>query len=95
MLTEDKPEISPYKPSEAQERGSHLTENFDKRLREFELQRTTLASLLETFSDEQWQLEGQHPEMKSYTIGKAMEALMRHEEHHLNQMFNVFYGMER
>jgi uncharacterized damage-inducible protein DinB len=95
MLTEDKPAISPYKPSEAQEKGSHLTRNFDKRLKEFELQRTTLASLLETFTDEQWHLEGQHPEMKSYTIEKAMEALMRHEEHHLNQMFNVFYGMER
>lgn len=95
MLTEDRPEISPYKPSEAQEKGSHLTENLDKRLREFEHQRTTLASLLDTFTDEQWQLEGHHPEMKGYTIAKAMEALMRHEEHHLNQMFNVFYGTER
>ena len=93
MLTEDKPEITPYKPGEAQEKGSHLAEDFDRRLREFELQRMTLASLLETFTDEQWLLEGRHPEMKGYTIAKAMEGLMRHEEHHLYQMFNAFYGM--
>jgi uncharacterized damage-inducible protein DinB len=95
MLTEDKPDISPYKPSEEQERGSHLKENFDKRLREFVLQRTTLIGLLDTLTDEQWQLEARHPEFKSYTIATAMEGLMRHEEHHLDQMFNIFYGMER
>jgi len=95
MLTEDKPDISPYKPSVAQEEGSHLKENFDQRLKEFVLQRTTLVALLETFTDEQWQLEARHPEIKSYTIAKAMEGFMRHEEHHLNQMFNIFYGMER
>ena len=95
MLTEEKPGISPYKPGEAQEKGSHLTEDFDRRLKEFELQRVTLASLLETLTDEQWQLEGDHPEMKSYTMANAMEGLMRHEEHHLDQMFNIFYGTER
>ncbi|HCV42828.1 MAG TPA: hypothetical protein DGH68_05050 [Bacteroidetes bacterium] len=94
MLTEDKPAIIPYSPDEARESGFHLTENFSKRLKEFEVQRTTLASLLETLTDEQWRLQGEHPEMKHYTIERAVEGLMRHEEHHLYGMFNLFSKIE-
>ena len=94
MLTEEKPKITPYVPDEGRENGFHLTENFSKRLKEFEVQRTTLAALLETLTDEQWQLQGEHPEMKHYTIEIAVEGLMRHEEHHLYRMFNLFSKRE-
>lgn len=95
MLTEDKPKIAPFSPDEARENGSHLAENFDRRVKEFGVQRATLAALLETLTDEQWQLEGEHPELRGYTIEISMEGLMRHEEHHLDQMYNVFYGTGR
>jgi uncharacterized damage-inducible protein DinB len=95
MLTEDKPGIVPYKPDEARESGFHLTEDFVKRLKESEGRRTTLVALLDTLTDEQRQLEGQHPEAKRYTIEKAVEALVRHEEHHLYQMFTIASGIDR
>ena len=92
ILTEDKPAITPYRPEEAREKGQYFTQNFQKRIREFEVQRTTLVSLLQTLTDEQWKLEGIHPDVKHYTIEKSMEGLMRHEEHHLYQMYSIFFG---
>ncbi len=93
MLTEERPQIVPFEPDEARQNGLYFTENFTKRMKEFTVQRTTLVSLLQTLTDAQWKLEGRHPQMKHYTIEKAMESFMRHEEHHLHQMFNVFFGM--
>ena len=93
MLTEERPQIVPYEPDEARQNGLYFTENLTKRMREFEVQRATLISLLQTLTDAQWKREGSHPEMKHYTIEKAMESFMRHEEHHLHQMFNVFFGL--
>src|SRR5437899_2069958 len=93
MLIEDKPQIAPYEPDEARQRGFYFIENFSKRLKEFEVQRTTFSSLLKTLTNEQWQLEGIHPEVKHYTIEKSVESLMRHEEHHLYQMYLVFFGI--
>ena len=95
MLTEDKPVLVTFQPDEAKQKGLHLSEDFKKRFKEFEVQRATLASLLQTLTEEQWKLEGAHPEMKRYTIEKAMESLMRHEESHLYQMHNVFCGIQK
>ena len=94
MLTEDKPKFATFQPDEARQHGHHLTEDFKKRLKEFEVQRNTFASLLQTLNESQWKLGGIHPEMKKYTIEKAAESLMRHEESHLYQMCNVFFGIQ-
>ena len=94
LLTEERPQITPYEPDESCQKGLYFTWDFNRRLKEFEVQRTTLASLLQTLTNEQWQLEGIHPEVKHYTIEKSMESLMRHEEHHLYQMYNIFFGIK-
>ena len=90
MLTEVNPRLSSYEPDEARQNGLYFADHFGNRLKEFEVQRTTLASLLQTLTKEQWLLEAVHPEFKHYTIHSSMESLMRHEEHHLYQMYNVF-----
>ncbi len=90
MLTEDNPQLSSYEPDEARQSGLYFAEHFGNRLKEFEVQRSTLASLLQTLTKEQWLLEAAHPEFKHYTVQTSMESLMRHEEHHLYQMYNVF-----
>jgi uncharacterized damage-inducible protein DinB len=94
MLVEEKPEIVPFRPDQARQEGLYLQENLPKKLVTFAEQRGTLLKLLQTLTDEQWKLEGAHPEIYHYTIEKCMEALMRHEEHHLYQMYNVFFGVK-
>lgn len=62
------------------------------KLRSYIEQRKTLVALLGSLDDRQWKMEGKHPHVKNYTIEKCMEELMRHEECHLFEMFNVFFG---
>lgn len=94
MLVEDRPVITPFVPDEARKDGLYLLENLQQRMTAFERQRTTLVALLRTLTDDQWKLEGVHPEVRHYTVEKCMEALMRHEEHHFYQMFNMFFGVK-
>ena len=92
ILVEDKPAIELYEPDKARQEGLYFTENLKQRISEFEMQRETFVSLLQTLSDKQWKQEGVHPEVNHYTVEKCTEALMRHEEHHLYQMYTVFFG---
>ena len=94
LLVEEKPKIEPFEPDDARKRGLYLMESLEGRLATFLDQRATLVKLLQTLSEQQWQLEGMHPEIRHYTVEKCMESLMRHEEHHLYQMFNVFFRTE-
>jgi uncharacterized damage-inducible protein DinB len=94
LLVEEKPTIEPFEPDDARKRGLFLMESLEGRLATFLDQRATLVKLLQTLSEQQWQLEGVHPEIRHYTVEKCMESLMRHEEHHLYQMFNVFFRTE-
>lgn len=93
MMTEENPQLSLYEPDDARRNGLYFAEHFGNRLKEFDVQRSTLASLLQTLTKEQWALEGVHPEVKHYTIQRSMESLMRHEEHHLYQMYNIVLGI--
>jgi hypothetical protein len=93
MLTDSKPDITPFHPDEARNNGLYLEHNFSRRVKDFAQQRTALVSLLETLRNEQWLLEGRHPEIPLYSVEKCMEGLMRHEESHLYQMYNTFFGI--
>jgi hypothetical protein len=93
MLVEERPEVVPFVPDAARREGSYLTRNFAEGMRRFRSQRETLLALLASLTDRQWDLEGDHPEIRHYTVERCMESLMRHEEHHLYTMFNVFFGI--
>lgn len=73
-------------PIRAEDGNSHV------KLRSYIEQRKTLVALLGSLEDRQWKMEGKHPRVKNYTIEKCMEELMRYEECHLFEMFNVFFG---
>jgi len=92
ILVEDGPEIVPFEPDTARQEGLYLAEDLSRRMKEFYEQRKNLLGLAQTLTDEQWIREGNHPEVKHYTVEKCLEAMMRHEEHHLYQMFNLFFG---
>ena len=94
ILTEGNPPIKPFTPDKARQEGLYLSANFEGRMKDFELQRRNLFVILQNASDAQWKREGVHPEVKHYTLEKCLEAMMRHEEHHLLQMFNVFFGVQ-
>ena len=94
MLTEENPSITPFSPDKARQEGLYLSVNFEGRMKDFEVQRSNLFAIVRDFSDVQWKREGVHPDARHYTIEKCLEAMMRHEEHHLLQMFNVFFGIK-
>jgi len=91
LLVEEKPDIEPFEPDRARREGLYLVEHLEGRLATFTEQRATLVKLLQTLADNQWLREGKHPDIRHYTVEKCMEGLMRHEEHHLYQMYNVFF----
>lgn len=94
ILTEENPPIQPFTPDKARQEGLYLSANFEGRMKDFEVQRGNLFAIVRDLSDAQWKREGVHPDAKHYTIEKCLEAMMRHEEHHLLQMFNVFFGIK-
>ena len=93
MLSEERPSITPFSPDAARKEGMYLSLTFRKRMEDFELQRRNLFTLVGNLNDAQWRREGAHPDIKHYTLEKCLESLMRHEEHHLHQMFNLFFGI--
>ncbi len=92
MLVEKQPVIIPHVCTHTN--GSYLSLCFPEQIRSYMEQRKTLTSLLQSLDDKQWRREGNHPDVKNYTVEKCMESLMRHEEHHLYEMFNVFFGVK-
>ena len=94
ILTEENPTIVPFTPDKAQQEGAYLSANLERRMNDFDVQRRNLFTIVRDISDAQWKREGIHPDVKHYTVEKCLEALMRHEEHHLLQMFNVFFGVK-
>lgn len=94
ILTEENPPINPFVPDKARQEGLYLSANFEGRMKDFEAQRRNLFAIVRDISDVQWKREGDHPDVRHYTLEKCLEAMMRHEENHLLQMFNVFFGIK-
>jgi len=93
MLVEDKPRLDAYF-IEDHTGNQYIAADLDRRLREFSEQRKNLIALLGAMTDKQWKHEGVHSDVKHFTIEKCMEGLMRHEESHLYEMFNIFFGVK-
>jgi len=89
ILTEDLPQVTPpplYDPTKQEGPG------LIQRLGEFGQRRRDLVSLLNALSDHHWKREGKHPVIFHYTLEKCMEEMMRHEESHLFEMYELFFG---
>lgn len=93
ILSEDRPVILPYEADGAAREGAYLHRDFREGMETLRRQRENLLTLLGSLTDAQWDLEGEHPEIRHYSIERCMESLMRHEEHHLYTMFNLFFGI--
>jgi hypothetical protein len=93
MLSDDLPQITPYTPDAARSGGSYLLLDFNDGMTGFTRQREHLLNLLGSLRKDQWDREGVHPEIRHYSVERCAEALMRHEEHHLYSMFNIFFGI--
>jgi|WetSurMetagenome_2_1015567.scaffolds.fasta_scaffold88876_2 hypothetical protein len=92
MLVEDRPVIVPFRPDAARRDGAYAARGFAEGMAALRRQRELLLTLLGSLTDEQWRREGKHPEMRHYSVERCMESFMRHEEHHLHTMFNIFFG---
>jgi hypothetical protein len=93
MLVEERPVITPFSPDAARREGSYGKRDFTEGMTSLGRQRHNLLTLLGSLRDEQWRLEGEHPEIRHYSVERCMESFMRHEEHHLYGMFNIFFGI--
>jgi uncharacterized damage-inducible protein DinB len=93
MIVEEMPVLENGSVEQVTERR-HPMEELPRRLKEFSEQRKTLLSLLNALTDQQWVREGVHPQIKHYTVEKCMEGLMRHEEYHFYEMYNMFFGID-
>lgn len=93
MLVEELPVIVPFEPDGDRREGAYLARSFPEGMKVFQGQRANLLTLLGSLTELQWNCEGRHPEIRHYTVEKCMESLMRHEEHHLYRMFNLFFGI--
>jgi hypothetical protein len=90
MLIEDRPMLE---DSSGGCRQRHdIGPNLHAKLKEYREHRKHLIALLNALNDHQWKKEGIHPHIRHFTIEKCMEGLMRHEEHHLFQIYNLFFG---
>jgi len=91
ILQEDAPVLSPPLLN------NHCTRNFTDadlkpRMKEFDGQRRSLVSLLNALDDHHWKREGAHPKIQHYTVEKCLEEMMRHEESHFYEMYQIFFG---
>jgi hypothetical protein len=93
ILVEERPVIALYGPDAARREGAYLARNFSEGMATLRRQRDHLLTLLSSLTGTQWDLEGEHPEIRHYSVERCMESLMRHEEHHLYAMFNIFFGI--
>jgi uncharacterized damage-inducible protein DinB len=93
MLIEGRPVITPYAPDDARREGAYLARDFQEAVTTLRRQRENLLTLLDSLTDEQWSREGEHPEIRHYSVERCMESFMRHEEHHLYGMFNILFGI--
>jgi uncharacterized damage-inducible protein DinB len=93
MLVEDRPAITPFFPDEPRREGFYLTRDCTEGMTVLRRQRELLLTLLGSLTDDQWRREGQHPDIRHYSVERCMESFMRHEEHHLHTMFNLFFGI--
>ena len=92
MLVEDLPGLEDG-PNENGPDNRYFDQDLFARLKEFREHRKNLISLLNALTDSQWKKEGIHPRIKHFTVEKCVEGLMRHEEHHLYHIYNLFFGM--
>ena len=93
MIVEDVPKLE-NGSVEKVSLDHYTVDDLPRRLKEFSEQRRNLLSLLSALTDQQWVREGIHPRINHYTIEKCMEGLMRHEEHHFYEMYNLFFGID-
>jgi hypothetical protein len=93
MIVEEMPVLENGSVEQVTERRYPM-EELPRRLKEFSEQRKTLLSLLNAITEQQWMREGVHPQIKHYTVEKCMEGLMRHEEYHFYEMYNMFFGID-
>ena len=93
MIVEDVPKLERGSIEEVSD-NHYIVDDLPRRLKEFSEQRRNLLSLLSALTDQQWVREGIHPHIKHYTIEKCMEGLMRHEEYHFYEMYNLFFGID-
>lgn len=94
MLEKDRPVIQHYQPEQKLRSGFYLGRSFTFQFRVFRDQRENLLALLRYLDNDQWLREGDHSTIRHYNVEKCMESLMRYEEHMLNEIFGIFFGVE-
>lgn len=91
ILLEDLPPLAPV-PLDKHCTANAVQSDLRPRLKEFDNQRRSLVSLLNALADHHWRREGVHPTIPHYSLETCLEEMMRHEESHFYEMYQIFFG---
>lgn len=87
MLTSDNPAFAKYAPEEDAEFEGVVQRPFAETLAAFATDRDSLTTDIERMSPSDWRRPGRHPSFPHFDVHFQIEYLMRHEAHHIYQMF--------
>ena len=78
------PEFKPYIPGSSETPDDHLLKmDFHESLEKFTVLRKELVSFLETFTNENWQNAGAHPEYKHFSPEMFLRHIIMHDHLHM------------
>ena len=87
MVSSERPAIVPYDPDEDKGFAAFASRPTSLCLETFRQGRAELLARLGRLEPSQWHREGSHPAFPHYDVHFAVEYMVRHEAHHLYQMF--------
>jgi len=94
ILSKDEPVFEAYRAENDLEFVNWLTKDCDELIRELNIDRKTLTSLIVSLTERELQRKGRHPKFGNLTILEWTGFFLLHEAHHLFTIFRLARGGE-
>ena len=92
MLAEENPVVSPWDADHWASKFGYRTGDVVELRDTYGLMRRTFIKLYKAAGPEDLDRPGRHPEYANYTVGRLAEYMLRHNEHHLEQLDAIKAG---
>ena len=92
MLAEENPVVPPWDADHWATKFSYRTGDLAEWRDTYALMRKTFMKLYRAADEKDFAREGRHPEYPNYTVGLLGEYMLRHNEHHLEQLDAIKAG---
>jgi len=92
VLTEDRPRLEAFDEAVWAERFGSLEPGTKEALQRWRSLRESTTRILESLSDDEWELEGVHSRRGLLTVAALAEAMVNHDRNHLDQIRRALAG---